>query len=413
MENIDFDEIKQSKEKLNKLVDTTINGVKSIKTTLCEQAQEAARKVVAELKRTMEVAKTIPPKIVEMSKELSDITDQITREGVKLTRNTAELEANQLALQGEQMALEEVKQLKAQRDKIKHIVKAKKKAHGEDVDNEDQEDDKLKQRLEQMKEFVQKQEEVCKSWQDKVDENYKNINEQKARVKDIEKQLRILQAQLTPNISLADAKAKQAQALLKVQNLPIPTNVVGDLKDSAKGAVSNVSDVVDSAKSVVESTQKTIEQTQQEAQKELEEIEEEVQEMQAIADEAKENVEQIQEEQSSKMDMLKAEYQQMEYGTQVLTYLITNMGIQIPLPSFIGTGSPNPARTIADGNVSYGLLFFILSVVKASAMRFKALANELNYTPTVEMETLTMIPILEGQLKAMLALGPAGATLGV
>ena len=404
MENIDFDEIKQSKEKLNKLVDTTINGVKSIKTTLCEQAQEAARKVIAELKRTMEVAKTIPPKIDEMSKELSDITDQITREGTKLTLNTAELEANQLALQGEQMALEEVKQIKAQRDKIKHIVKARKKAHGEDVDNEDQEDDKLKQRLEQMKEFVQKQEEVCKSWQDKVDENYKNINEQKARVKDIEKQLRILQAQLTPDISLAAAKVKQAQALLKVQNLPV--DVVGDLKDNAKDTVSNV---VNSAKGAIDSTKNI----QQEAQKELEEIEEEVQEIQAIADEAKENVEQIQEEQSSKMDMLKAEYQQMEYGTQVLTYLITNMGIQIPLPSFIGTGSPNPARTIADGNVSYGLLFFILSVVKASAMRFKALANELNYTPTVEMETLTMIPILEGQLKAMLALGPAGATLGV
>lgn len=397
MENIDFDEIKQSKEKLNKLVDTTINGVKSIKTTLCEQAQEAARKVVAELKRTMEVAKTIPPKITEMSKELSDITDKITREGAKLALNTAELEANQLALQSEQMALEEVKQLKAQRDKVKHIVKARKKAHGEDVDNEDQEDDKLKQRLEQMKEFVQKQEEVCQSWQDKVDENNKNINEQKARVKDIEKQLRILQAQLTPDISLAEAKAKKAQALLKVQNIPL--DVVGDLKDSAKDVTSSATN--------------STKNTQQEAQTELEEIEEEVQEMQAIADEAKENVEQIQEEQSSKMDMLKAEYQQMEYGTQVLTYLITNMGVQIPLPSFIGTGSPNPARTIADGNVSYGLLFFILSVVKASAMRFKALANELNYTPTVEMETLTMIPILEGQIKAMLALGPAGATLGV
>lgn len=408
MENIDFDEIKQSKEKLNKLVDTTINGVKSIKTTLCEQAQEAARKVVAELKRTMEVAKTIPPKIAEMSKELSDITDKITREGAKLALNTAELEANQLVLQGEQMALEEVKQLKSQRDKVKHIVKARKKAHGEDVGNEDQEDDKLKQRLEQMKEFVQKQEEVCQSWQDKVDENNKNINEQKARVKDIEKQLRILQAQLTPDISLAAAKAKKAQALLKVQNIPL--DVVGDLKDSAKDAVSGV---VDSAKGVTSSATNSTKNTQQEAQKELEEIEEEVQEMQAIADEAKENVEQIQEEQSSKMDMLKAEYQQMEYGTQVLTYLITNMGVQIPLPSFIGTGSPNPARTIADGNVSYGLLFFILSVVKASAMRFKALANELNYTPTVEMETLTMIPILEGQIKAMLALGPAGATLGV
>lgn len=408
MENIDFDEIKQSKEKLNKLVDTTINGVKSIKTTLCEQAQEAARKVVAELKRTMEVAKTIPPKIAEMSKELSDITDKITREGAKLALNTAELEANQLVLQGEQMALEEVKQLKSQRDKVKHIVKARKKAHGEDVGNEDQEDDKLKQRLEQMKEFVQKQEEVCQSWQDKVDENNKNINEQKDRVKDIEKQLRILQAQLTPDISLAAAKAKKAQALLKVQNIPL--DVVGDLKDSAKDAVSGVGD---SAKGVTSSATNSTKNTQQEAQKELEEIEEEVQEMQAIADEAKENVEQIQEEQSSKMDMLKAEYQQMEYGTQVLTYLITNMGIQIPLPSFIGTGSPNPARTIADGNVSYGLLFFILSVVKASAMRFKALANELNYTPTVEMETLTMIPILEGQIKAMLALGPAGATLGV
>lgn len=408
MENIDFDEIKQSKEKLNKLVDTTINGVKSIKTTLCEQAQEAARKVVAELKRTMEVAKTIPPKIAEMSKELSDITDKITREGAKLALNTAELEANQLVLQGEQMALEEVKQLKSQRDKVKHIVKARKKAHGEDVGNEDQEDDKLKQRLEQMKEFVQKQEEVCQSWQDKVDENNKNINEQKDRVKDIEKQLRILQAQLTPDISLAAAKAKKAQALLKVQNIPL--DVVGDLKDSAKDAVSGVGD---SAKGVTSSATNSTKNTQQEAQKELEEIEEEVQEMQAIADEAKENVEQIQEEQSSKMDMLKAEYQLMEYGAQVLTYLITNMGIQIPLPSFIGTGSPNPARTIADGNVSYGLLFFILSVVKASAMRFKALANELNYTPTVEMETLTMIPILEGQIKAMLALGPAGATLGV
>ena len=133
----------------------------------------------------------------------------------------------------------------------------------------------------------------------------------------------------------------------------------------------------------------------------------------SIAEDAKQQVKQIQEEQSSKMDLLKAEYQQMEYGTQVLTYLITNMSIQIPLPSFIGTGSPNPARTIADGNVSYGLLFFILSVVKASAMRFKALANELDYTPTVEMETLTMIPILEGQVKALLAMGPAGATLGV
>lgn len=416
--------IDDTKEKLNTLVDKTINGLKSLKTTLCEQAQEAARTVIAELKRTKEVAKTIPNEIKEITLELSDITKELTKESALWTFNKGEYELNNETLKVEEIALSAAKQAKAEKDRIQYITNAKKKSRGEKV--EKQQSTQEKDELKKLKDKVKRQKQVCKDWNEKVETNIKNINDLKQRLKDLQKRKDILEAQLLPDVALAQAKIKEMEATLKLQNL----TPIQDLTQIASSVTSSGSVQENTEETTEETTEKTIktkkekkttkktkdessQEAQKEAQQELEEAQEMVEIATSIAEDAKQQVKQIQEEQSSKMDLLKAEYQQMEYGTQVLTYLITNMSIQIPLPSFIGTGSPNPARTIADGNVSYGILFFILSVVKASAMRFKALANELDYTPTVEMETLTMIPILEGQIKALLAMGPAGATLGV
>ena len=416
--------IDDAKEKLNTLVDKTINSLKSLKTTLCEQAQEAARTVIAELKRTKEVAKTIPNEIKEITLELSDITKELTKESALWTFNKGEYELNNETLKVEEIALSAAKQAKAEKDRIQYITNAKKKSRGEKV--EKQQSTQEKDELKKLKDKVKRQKQVCKDWNEKVETNIKNINDLKQRLKDLQKRKDILEAQLSPDVALAQAKIKEMEATLKLQNLTpiqdltqIASGVTsgGNKQETAEETTEETTGKTTKNKKENKTTKKTKDKSSQEAQKEAQQELEEAQEMveiaTSIAEDAKQQVKQIQEEQSSKMDLLKAEYQQMEYGTQVLTYLITNMSIQIPLPSFIGTGSPNPARTIADGNVSYGLLFFILSVVKASAMRFKALANELDYTPTVEMETLTMIPILEGQVKALLAMGPAGATLGV
>ena len=126
--------IDDAKEKLNTLVDKTINSLKSLKTTLCEQAQEAARTVIAELKRTKEVAKTIPNEIKEITLELSDITKELTKESALWTFNKGEYELNNETLKVEEIALSAAKQAKAEKDRIQYITNAKKKSRGEKVE---------------------------------------------------------------------------------------------------------------------------------------------------------------------------------------------------------------------------------------------------------------------------------------
>jgi hypothetical protein len=105
----------------------------------------------------------------------------------------------------------------------------------------------------------------------------------------------------------------------------------------------------------------------------------------------------------------------------VLNYLITNLptlGTSImTIPSTIvagsATGVANPALAPIWGNVLYGYAFFILATVKAASIRFLALAQEIQYTPTSEMAIINMIAPAEVALKGIMATlpAPAGAIL--
>ena len=122
-----------------------------------------------------------------------------------------------------------------------------------------------------------------------------------------------------------------------------------------------------------------------------------------------------------KMMQLRAEYQIMDSGVTVLNYLITNLPILgtsiMSVPSTIvagaATGAPNPVFGVMWGNVLYGYAFFILATVKAASIRFLALAQEIEYTPTAEMAIINMIAPTEAALKGIMTAlpAPAGATL--
>ena len=122
-----------------------------------------------------------------------------------------------------------------------------------------------------------------------------------------------------------------------------------------------------------------------------------------------------------KMMQLRAEYQIMDSGVTVLNYLVTNLPILstsiMTVPSTIvagmATGVANPAFGIMWGNVLYGYAFFILATVKAASIRFLALAQEIDYTPTAEMAIINMIAPAEIALKGIMGAlpAPAGAAL--
>ena len=162
-------------------------------------------------------------------------------------------------------------------------------------------------------------------------------------------------------------------------------------------------------------------EAREEAQKELEAAQDEETTMQSISDEHDVSIEGTQAQNEPKMMQLRAEYQIMDSGVTVLNYLITNLPILgtsiISVPSTIvagaATGAPNPVFGVMWGNVLYGYAFFILATVKAASIRFLALAQEIEYTPTAEMAIINMIAPTEAALKGIMTAlpAPAGATL--
>ena len=64
------------------------------------------------------------------------------------------------------------------------------------------------------------------------------------------------------------------------------------------------------------------------------------------------------------------------------------------------------------GNVLYPYGYFIMATVKAASVRFMALAQELEYTPTSEMAIINQIAPTEQAFKAALTVfAPAGVSL--
>ena len=325
-------------EAIEKLVDNTINGIKSIKAELAEKAQDKASEAIAKLKKARDNAKLLKPQIETAGKELAVLEKQIIAKQARLDIDTEEYNIKNIAYNT----------LKIEYDAAVRINSGLEKNDIKRID------------IKSLKVRLKNADAELESCQNKIDDDKYDISVIETDIQKIKDKMFALNAQISPEASLAALKIEKSAA------------------------------------------------TGQDADR----IDEKIKEVQAIADEEKRCIDQIQEMQKPKMDMLKAEFQMIEMGVQSLQYLVTNMSIQTPLPSFVGTGSPNPARTISDGNVNYGILFYILGTLKVSAMRFKTIAVEIGYEPTVEMATLEMIPLLEGQVKSFMGMAPAGAVLG-
>ena len=183
-------------------------------------------------------------------------------------------------------------------------------------------------------------------------------------------------------------------------------------KQSAQKATEDAKTAVDKAVDAA---------TKADAERNLEEAISMEQAITEVADEQNTAVEQIKEQQEPKMMQLRAEFQFMEMGVRVFNYLLTNMTTLNTslnsVPSTIVTGSAvgvaNPAYSILFGNPNFGVLYFILGSLKASSIRFLALAQEIEYTPTTEMSTISSIKACETALNGFLANAPAGAALNI
>jgi len=352
---------------------TVVNGKVSPTTLVVQAAQDAKARFIAELEHTIQTAKIVAPQMEKIGEEIARL------EALKFAKETeargcqVALDDMDAAIEVQETALELAKKTKEKIKKAKQKSNAQKKARGGEAKESDNGNDT---EIQKMRDAIEEQKKARKKVSDKMEDFQKQVKEYEESIKALQKQLNILGAQISPDVAVAEAKVKTEQAKQKVDKASTPED-------------------------------------KKAAESELKEAQQEEQILQQVADDKNSDVENIQEQQEPKRMQLRAEYQFMDMGVKAFQYLFTNMSIQAPLPSFIGTGSPNPARTIADGNVNYGILFFILGALKASAIRFMAIAQEINYTPDAEMAIINMIPACEVQLNTYLGFGPAGAALNV
>lgn len=366
---------------LKNTIMTVVNGQVSPATIAVQAAQDAAKSVMAEAKYMLEMTKIVVPQQAKITGEIASLEGQkISKEAEKAVKE-AEVTVIDTAIDAQEQILEMEKKAEVARKKKQEKDAAKAKARGEAYNppSNDSEDG-IRQKKEKLDEQKKKSEEVHKE----VDKIQTEINDIQNQIEEKQKTIKLLTAQLSPAASLAESKVKTQQAQSKVDNAPTP-------------------------------------EAREAAQKELEDAQNEETSMQAISDDHDASVENNQTQNEPKMMQLRAEYQIMDSGVNVLNYLISNLPVLgtsiMTVPSTIvagsATGVANPAFAPMWGNVLYGYAFFILATVKAASIRFLALAQEIQYTPTSEMAIINMIAPAEASLKGIMASlpAPAGAAL--
>ena len=366
---------------LKNTIMTVVNGQVSPATIAVQAAQDAAQSVIAEAKYIAEMTKIVVPQQTKLATEIAQLEGQKLAKEAEKTVKDAEASVIDAAIDAQQTALDLKKKAEAIRKKQQDRAAAKAKARSETYNPpEDNSEDGVRKMKERIDEQKKKSEEV----HNEIDKIQAEIDDIQSQIDEKQKTIKLLAAQLSPSAALAESKVKTQQAQSKVDNAPTPE-----------------------ARAI--------------AEKELEDAQNEETAMQTVSDDHDTAIENNETQNEPKMMQLRAEYQIMDSGVNILNYLITNLPVLgtsiMTVPSTIvagsATGVANPAFAPMWGNVLYGYAFFILATVKAASIRFLALAQELQYTPTTEMTIINMIAPAEVSLKGIMASlpAPAGAVL--
>lgn len=365
---------------LKNVVMNVINGGNPA-ATLVKQAQDAVKSVIAEAKHMAEMTVIITPQEAQLAGEIAQLeVNKATKEAEKLVKENAVMVIDE-AIAAQNKILELEKKAEAERKKIRDRQAAKAKARGEQVPETSEDDNKSRK----LKEAVDEQQKQSDSLHKDIDNIQHEIDDINNQIKEKQKTVTLLLAQLSPAASLAASQQKLSQAQSKVNSATTP---------EAKEA----------------------------AQQELEDAQQEESAMQAISDDHDTAVGNKETVNEPKMMQLQAEYQIMDAGVKTIQNLTTNLVALLgpsglfTVPTTLVTGqAAGVANTIYStlfGNVLYPYGYFIIATVKAASVRFLALAQELEYTPTTEMAIINMIKPTETAFKAaMTAYAPAGGTL--
>lgn len=368
-------------DKLKELIMTVVNGEVSPGTVAVQKAQDAMQMALAEAKYVAEMTKIVVPQQARIAGEIAKLEAQKSGKMAERTLKETEVVTIDTIIDAQETLLDIDKKKEAARRKKQDIDAARAKARGKEyVPPEDNSEDSIRRKKEKIDEHKKKSTQVH-SELETIENDIATIDGQ---ISEKQRAIKFLAAQLSPAAALAESKSKTLQAQSKVDNAPTP-------------------------------------EAREDAQKELEAAQDEETTMQSISDEHDASIEGTQAQNEPKLMQLRAEYQIMDSGVTVLNYLITNLPILgtsiMSVPSTIvagsATGVPNPVFGVMWGNVLYGYAFFILATVKAASIRFLALAQEIEYTPTAEMAIINMIAPTEAALKGIMAAlpAPAGATL--
>lgn len=368
-------------DKLKKIIMTTINGLTSPSVTASQAAQNAAKSAMAEAKYIAEMTKIVVPQQTSIMGEIKDLEIQKATKESEKTIKENEVLVIDTNINIQQNILNLKKKTESLQKKYQDKALAKAKARGETYNSSSNNPDN---EIRELKRNIDEQQRKSKELHNSINVIKTEINDIQQQIYEKQKTIRFLAAQLNPTASLTEAKIKTKQAQSKVDSAQTP-------------------------------------EIRELAQKELDEAQSDESTIQSISEDYKTAMENTETQNEPKMMQLRAEYQIMDSGINVLKNLITNLptlGTSImTVPSTIvagsATGVANPALAPLWGNVLYGYAYFILATVKAASIRFLALAQELEYTPTSEMTIINMIAPTEISLKnIMVSLpAPAGATL--
>ena len=133
---------------------------------------------------------------------------------------------------------------------------------------------------------------------------------------------------------------------------------------------------------------------------------EEIQQAKAQADKTKQTKEEEAANIDTSLEKIDAEWMVIENGITILNNFSTPMPQVASLPAAVGTAAPNPAFNMAVAG-SIGLcMVFILCEIKAAIIRWSALCEENNVTPTPDqMAKIAMVSAFSGTIPATCATG--------
>lgn len=363
---------------LKELVLNVVNGNASPGTLLVDAAQKAAQTVLAEAKYIKDTTPIVAPQLAKLTEEIAKLEVNKTSLEAQFKIKQAAVAASDVELDVQEKVFEEKKKIAAKLKDQQDKEAAKAKSQGETSETQQNTQNNVADEKSKFMELKKKSEESHKE----LNSIRKEIDKVEEEIKEKKDQFDALTAQLSPAAALVETKQKTEQAQEKVDYATTP-------------------------------------EAKAEAQKELEEAQQKENTIQQIADDHDKSIENIQTQNEPKLMQLRAEYQVMETSVTAVEYLIENLNTllttinMVPSTLVVGsaTGTPNPAFGPLWGNVLYGYAWAIIANAKAASIRFLAIAQEIDYTPTSEMAIIEKIAPTEVALSGLTGLAPAGATL--